>query len=105
MLDANANVIKLDDEARALPGAWRSSVLGRAGTETVVKVVRMDATPLAEEQHETPEALIVLDGRLRLRVAGRPVDVGAGEMYVVPAATPHAVLPGSRGTLLIVEAA
>ncbi|MEV4433332.1 cupin domain-containing protein [Streptomyces sp. NPDC049555] len=103
MLDTN--VIELDDAARALPDAWCSAVLGRAGEGSVVKVLRMDGTPLAEEQHGTPEVLIVLDGRLRLRVAGRPVDVGAGEMYVVPAATPHAVLPGSRGTLLIVEAA
>ncbi|MYV62032.1 cupin domain-containing protein [Streptomyces sp. SID4931] len=46
---------------------------------------------------------MVLDGRLELSVDGDEVTVGPGEMYVVGAGAAHAVRPGSRGTLVIVE--
>ncbi|MFD4137811.1 cupin domain-containing protein [Streptomyces sp. NPDC058572] len=47
--------------------------------------------------------LLVLDGRLELLVEGIEVAVETGEMYRVPAGARHAVGPGSRGTLVIVE--
>lgn len=55
-----------------------------------------------EERHDAPEALMVIDGRLELEVDGQRVQVEAGEMYVIPAGTAHAVRPGSRGTLMLV---
>ncbi|WKX70860.1 cupin domain-containing protein [Streptomyces sp. XD-27] len=94
--------VNLNETAAGLPQAWSSLVLGRVGS-ACVKVLRMDELPLAEESHEAPEALLVLDGRLELAVAGRPVTVRSGELYLIPAGTPHAVRPGSRGTLVIVE--
>ncbi|MFT2017675.1 cupin domain-containing protein [Streptomyces sp. 796.1] len=100
---AAAEPLALAEVAAALPGAWRSRVLGRVGP-TAVKVARMDGLPLAEESHPTAEALLVLDGLLALEVAGEPVSVRAGELFLVPAGTPHRVRPGSTGTLLIVEA-
>ncbi|MFI0739539.1 cupin domain-containing protein [Streptomyces sp. NPDC021100] len=87
-----------------LPEAWSSVVVGRVEAAQI-KVLRMDGRPVPEERHETAEALLVLDGLLRLAVGGRPVDVGPGALYTVPAGTPHAVLPGSHGTLVIVERA
>ncbi|KUJ41332.1 cupin [Streptomyces albus subsp. albus] len=94
--------ISLPETAAALPEAWRSLVVGEVGPARV-KVLRMDELPVAEESHPVAEALLVLDGRLELAVRGRPVPVRPGELYLVPAATPHTVLPGSRGTLVIVE--
>ncbi|WP_330335302.1 cupin domain-containing protein [Streptomyces sp. NBC_00536] len=90
------------DAATDLPDAWSSRVVGQVGTARV-KVLRMDGLPVEVERHDAPEALLVLDGHLALEVDGRPVPVEAGEVYVVPAGTPHAVRPGSRGTLVIVE--
>ncbi|CAM5584759.1 cupin domain-containing protein [Streptomyces abikoensis] len=95
-------VINLNDTAAALPDAWRSRVLGRVGT-ACIKVLRMSELPGEEERHDAPEALLVLDGRLELVVGGETVTVGTGGLYVVPAGTRHAVRPGSRGTLVIVE--
>ncbi|MBP0449114.1 cupin domain-containing protein [Kitasatospora sp. RG8] len=90
--------------AAALPLAWDSRVLGRVGP-TAVKVLRMDGLPVVEERHDHTEVLLVLDGRLELVVDGADVPLGPGGMYVVPAGVPHAVAAGSRGTLVIVEAA
>lgn len=88
--------------ADTLPNAWSSRLLGRIGAAHV-KVLRMSGLPLAEEQHTAAEALLVLDGRLELTVAGEPVSVGPGEIHWVPAGTRHAVRPGSHGTLVILE--
>ncbi|GAA4837017.1 cupin domain-containing protein [Kitasatospora terrestris] len=96
------SVIDLTGTAAGLPQAWSSLLLGRVGT-AAVKVLRMDGTPVAEESHGADEALLVLDGRMELVVDGTPVSVRAGELYLVAAGTAHAVAPGSRGTLVIVE--
>ena len=96
------SAIDLAAAAAALPQAWSSRRLGQVGAAGV-KVLRMDGLPVAEERHSTDEALLVLDGRLELDVAGTPVSVRTGELYMVPAGTPHTVRPGSHGTLVIVE--
>ncbi|MGK5733841.1 cupin domain-containing protein [Streptomyces sp. URMC 124] len=95
-------LIDVNDTAAALQHEWNSRVLGRIGP-ACIKVLRMNELPLEEEVHDAAEALLVLDGRLELDVAGAAVPVGPGELYVIPAGTPHAVRPGSHGTLLIVE--
>lgn len=57
----------------------------------------MDAQPYPAETHAYAECLLVLDAELRLEVAGQPVTVGPGGLV------PHAVAPGSKGTLLILD--
>lgn len=72
---------------------------------TSVKVMRMNGLPLRQETHPATEALLVLDGRLELDVSGSRVSLSKGELYVLPAGTPHAARRGSHGTLAIVELA
>ncbi|MFF9788870.1 cupin domain-containing protein [Streptomyces nigrescens] len=96
------SVVNLVRAAAALPDAWSSRPLGEVGT-ACVKVLRMDELPVEDETHGTSEVLIVLDGRLQLSVEDAKVTVGQGEMYVVKAGVRHAVRPGSRGTLVIME--
>jgi mannose-6-phosphate isomerase-like protein (cupin superfamily) len=64
--------------------------------------MRMDETAYPEEVHDD-EGLLVLDGVMVLRIHGDTVQVGAGELCVIPAGTPHSVEAGSRGTLLILD--
>ncbi|MEV6977636.1 cupin domain-containing protein [Kitasatospora sp. NPDC093806] len=96
------NPINLSETASELPTPWASRLLGRVGTAGV-KVLRMDERPVEVEVHDATEVLFVVDGRLELAVGESEFTVGPGELYRVPAGTPHAVRPGSRGTLLIVE--
>ncbi|WP_327238178.1 cupin domain-containing protein [Streptomyces sp. NBC_01317] len=96
------STVDLAETAAGLPQAWSSRLLGRVGA-ACVKVLRMDGSPVEEESHAADEALLVLDGRLELEVAGTEVSVRAGELFMVAAGTAHTVRPGSRGTLVIVE--
>ena len=65
----------------------------------------MDEGGIPPEVHaEFDEALLVVDGRMELEVDGRVIELEAGDFYVVPAGMSHRVLPGSRGTLFLIDA-
>jgi mannose-6-phosphate isomerase-like protein (cupin superfamily) len=88
--------------ADALAHAWQSVVVGKAAGANV-KVVRMDSSAYPDEVHDFDEALLVLDGEMRLEMNGEITEVRAGEVFLVPAGLPHAVAAGSRGTLVIID--
>jgi quercetin dioxygenase-like cupin family protein len=94
--------IPLTDTAKALQSAWRSTLLGQAAGANL-KVLRMDAAAYPDESHDFDEALLVLEGQMNLSIQGKQVEVLAGEVFIVPAGVPHAVAPGSHGTLVIVD--
>ncbi|MGS5089838.1 cupin domain-containing protein [Hydrogenophaga sp. A37] len=101
-MSQNLPKINLIDAAQALPTAWRSTVLGQAAGANV-KVLRMDAAAYPDESHAFDEALLVLDGQMNLDIQGQQIEVTAGEVFIVPAGVPHAVAPGSHGTLVIID--
>ena len=88
--------------AQALPLAWSSTILAKAAGAQV-KVLRMDAAAYPDETHDFDEALIVLEGQMNLEIGGEIIAVRAGELYLVPAHTPHAVASGSYGSLVIID--
>lgn len=88
--------------AEGLEKPWKSSIIGNIGPAKI-KVVRMDQRPLVEETHDYNEALVVLDGSLKLNVDGDEITVLPGQMYLAIGGTPHTVLPGSHGTLVIID--
>jgi quercetin dioxygenase-like cupin family protein len=54
--------------------------------------------PSAHAHPSQEERFTVLDGRMRFRVAGRPVVVGPGEMVTVPPSTVHHFANAGPGT-------
>ena len=88
--------------ASSLQSAWRSTFVGQIG-DAQFKVLRMDGSAYPSESHAFNEALLVMDGVLNLQIRGSLAEVHAGEVFIVPAGTPHAVAPGSTGTLVIID--
>ncbi|SDH01817.1 cupin domain-containing protein [Paraburkholderia phenazinium] len=95
-------LLNFDLLANELPAAWKSAIVGSVGTARI-KVLRMDGTAYEAETHDYDEGLLVMSGQLMLEVAGDVIEVGAGQMYLALAGTPHAVREGSHGTLVIVD--
>ena len=95
-------LIRFDALAKDLLTAWKSSVVGEVGPARI-KVSRMDEQPYEEETHDYNEGLFVVSGQLFLQVANETIVVEAGQMYLAFAGTPHSVLPGSHGTLVIID--
>jgi quercetin dioxygenase-like cupin family protein len=94
--------IDLKATAARLPDAWRSTVLGTAAGAHF-KVLRMDGTEYPDEVHPFNEALLVLDGVMNLQLGDTVTAVRAGEVFIIPANTPHGVAAGSHGVLVIVD--
>lgn len=96
------SLMDLDLISKALPHAWKSTVVGRVGNSNI-KVLRMDEMPSAAEVHDYTEGLLVISGQLLLDVDGETVSVGEGQIYLAEAGVPHAVLSGSHGALVIID--
>ncbi|WLH85931.1 cupin domain-containing protein [Pseudomonas sp. FP2338] len=88
--------------AAQLPESWKSKCLGQVGPARI-KVLRMDEQAYEEETHDYNEGLLVVTGQLYLSIGTEQIHVAAGQMYLVEAGTPHAVSPGSYGTLVIID--
>lgn len=89
--------------ARGLASDWKSLVVGEVGGSRL-KVMRMSQLPYEEEIHSYNEGLLVIEGELKLKVAGEEISVDSGKMFLVKAGTPHEVLAGSHGTLVVIDA-
>lgn len=96
------SLIDFKSVAAAQAVAWKSTIVGEVGPARI-KVLRMDAQAYEAEVHDYNEGLLVLEGRMLLEVAGETIIVEAGQMYLALAGVPHAVLPGSHGTLVIID--
>ena len=96
------SLLDLDLISKALPQAWKSTVVGRVG-DSNIKVLRMDEMPSAAEVHDYMEGLLVISGQLLLDVDGEAVSVGEGQIYLAEAGVAHAVLCGSHGVLVIID--
>ncbi|MQT92472.1 cupin domain-containing protein [Pseudomonas helleri] len=96
------SLLDLNSMAKALPQAWKSTVVGRVGGSNI-KVLRMDEMPSAAEVHDYNEGLLVISGQLLLEVKGEVIRVAQGQLYLAEAGIAHAVLSGSHGTLVIVD--
>ncbi len=96
------SLVDFDTRAASLTAAWTSTVVGQVGPARI-KVLRMDEQSYAEETHDYNEGLLVISGQLRLLVDGQTIEVQPGQMYLAEAGVPHAVLPGSTGTLAIID--
>jgi quercetin dioxygenase-like cupin family protein len=63
----------------------------------------MDDRAYPNETHAFAEALLVLEGQMNLELQDEIISIKRGEVFIVPAGTPHAVAPGSHGTLVIID--
>ena len=95
-------IIDLAQIAMSLPQAWHSAIVGAAGSANI-KVLRMDAAEYPAEVHDYAEVLLVVEGCMNLDLSDQTVGVKAGQLIIVPPGTPHAVAPGSKGTLVIID--
>ncbi|MEN5016425.1 cupin domain-containing protein [Erwinia sp. Eh17-17] len=90
--------------ALSLPQAWQSAIICQTG-QANVKLIRMSEEGIPDEVHEDfAELLVVIDGQMTLKIDGQHVPLKSGDYFVIPPGSTHRVLPGSRGTLLLVDA-
>ncbi len=67
------------------------------------KIVKIQGDFIWHDHADTDETFIVLDGRLRIDFRDGRVEIGPGEMYVVPRGVEHKPCAEKEVRLLLVE--
>lgn len=88
--------------AASLTELWSPRVIGEVD-DAYIKVAKVQGT-LAWHSHENEDELfLVLKGRLRIELEDRAVELGEGEMFVVPKGVRHNPVAAEECHLLLVE--
>ena len=67
------------------------------------KVVKLQGDFIWHDHQETDETFIVIEGRLRIDFRDGAVEVGPGEMYVVPKGVEHKPYAEHEVKLMLIE--
>ena len=96
------NAVSPREAAAALTEFWSPRVIAEID-DAYVKVAKVHGT-LAWHSHEHEDELfLVLEGRLRIEMEGRTVELGQGEMFVVPKGVRHNPVAEAECLLMLIE--
>jgi mannose-6-phosphate isomerase-like protein (cupin superfamily) len=68
-----------------------------------VKVVKMKGEFVWHDHAQTDELFLVLRGRLRIELHDGPVELSAGELFVVPRGVPHRPVADEECEVMLLE--
>lgn len=88
--------------AEELQETWSPRVIGELD-DAYVKVAKLHGTLAWHSHDEEDELFLVLRGRLRIEMEDGPVDLDAGEMYIVPKGARHNPVAEEECLVLLVE--
>lgn len=95
-------VVSPKQVAASLTELWSPRIIGEVD-DAYVKVARVHGT-LAWHAHEDEDELfLVLEGRLRIEMDDRAVDLAEGEMFVVPKGVRHNPVAEQACLILLIE--
>lgn len=88
--------------AAALTEHWSPRVIGEVD-DAYIKVAKVKGT-LAWHSHEHEDELfLVLSGRLRIEMEDRTVELGQGEMFIVPKGVRHNPVADDECEIMLIE--
>lgn len=68
-----------------------------------LKIARLEGDFVWHDHADTDEAFLVLEGRVRIDFPDGSVDIGAGELYVVPRGVRHKPYALEEAKVLLIE--
>jgi mannose-6-phosphate isomerase-like protein (cupin superfamily) len=95
-------VISPTDVAATLPEPWSPRVIAEVD-DSYVKVAKLQGS-LAWHSHEREDELfLVLEGRLRIEMESETVELGQGQLFVVPKGVRHNPVAEHECLVLLIE--
>lgn len=88
--------------AAALTELWSPRVIGEVN-DAYVKVAKVHGQLAWHRHAEEDELFLVLRGRLRIELEGGAVELGAGDMHIVPKGVLHNPVAEEECLLLLLE--
>ncbi len=94
--------INLEDKFRLLTEHWQPRVIAELN-DYQFKIVRLKGEFVWHDHADTDEAFFVLEGTLRIDLPEGSVDIGPGELYIVPRGVRHRPYAAEEVKVMIVE--
>ena len=81
---------------------WKPRVVAEMN-DYQFKIVKLEGDFIWHDHRDTDETFIVLEGKLRIDFRDGHVEIGAGEMFVVPKGVEHKPFAEREVKLLLIE--
>jgi mannose-6-phosphate isomerase-like protein (cupin superfamily) len=98
----SAEAVDLGRKLALVTELWSPKVIARVN-DYDVKVVKVKGQFVWHRHEDTDELFLVLLGRLRIQMREGDVDVGPGQMYVVPKGVEHCPVAEEETHALLLE--
>lgn len=95
-------VIDLMRKFEAFTEQWAPKVIAEMN-DYLFKLVRIQGEFVWHDHPETDETFMVLEGRLRIEYPDGSVELGAGELHVVPKGVRHKPIAAEEVKLMLIE--
>ena len=89
-------------EAEALTALWSPKVVGRVN-DSFVKVAKVQGEFVWHAHEHEDEMFLILKGRLRIDMDEGPIELGAGDAFVVPKGMRHNPVAQEECCLALIE--
>lgn len=96
--------IDLAEKLSRIEGWWRPRIVGRVN-DTDLKIAKVRGSFDWHAHPDEDEAFLVLAGRLRIELRDGVVELGPGQMCVVPRGVEHRPVADGETHILLVEPA
>lgn len=94
--------LNFEEKLRLFDDHWSPRVIAEMN-DYQFKLARLQGDFVWHDHADSDETFIVLDGELRIEFEDGHVDLGAGEMYVVPRGKRHRPRAASEVKVLLIE--
>lgn len=94
--------INLEEKLAAFTERWSPRTVAELN-DYDVRLCKVEGAFVWHAHPETDELFLVLKGRLRIELRDGAVELGPGELYVVPKGTEHRPVAESEVHLMLVE--
>jgi mannose-6-phosphate isomerase-like protein (cupin superfamily) len=98
----NYKAVNLEQKLGLFNDHWAPKVIAEMN-DYQFKVVKIKGDFIWHDHKETDETFIVLAGKLRIDFRDGHVDIGAGEMYVVPKGVEHKPYAADEVRMMLIE--
>lgn len=88
-------------EAAELTEFWSQKVIA-SGNGQLFKVAKGTGSTNWHSHDDQDEIFLVLDGRITIQLRDRNVDLGAGDLFVIPRGTEHCPLAHDEARFLLI---
>lgn len=94
--------INLAEKLERIPDLWQQRVVAEMN-DYQFKLVRIEGDFIWHDHPETDEAFIVIEGHLRIDFRDGSVEIGPGEMLVVPKGVQHKPFAEKEVKMMVIE--